>query len=155
MQKNKVIAYASRQLKKHEQNYPTHDLELAAIVFALKIWRHYLYGQSCEIYTDHKSLKYIFDQHDLNLRQKRWLELLKDYDCTILYHPSKANVVANALSRKSMGSLTHVSVHQRPLAKEVRECLNEGVILSSSEAGGMITHVQIRSSLVEEVKQFQ
>ena len=79
-----MIAYASRQLKKHEQNYPTHDLELAAVIFALKIWRHYLYGETCEIYTDHKSLKYILDQKDLNMRQRRWVELLKDYDYSIL-----------------------------------------------------------------------
>jgi hypothetical protein len=101
MQQGKVIAYASRQLKNHERNYPTHDLELAAVVFALKIWRHYLYGNKCEIYTDHKSLEYIFTQKDLNMRQRRWLELIKDYDCYILYHPGKANVVADALSRKS------------------------------------------------------
>ena len=92
-------------MKKHEQNYPTHDLEMAAVVFALEIWRHYLYGVTCEIYTDHKSLKYIFQQRDLNLRQRRWLELLKDYDCSILYHPGKANVVADALSRKSAGPI--------------------------------------------------
>jgi len=107
MQHGKVIAYASWQLKKHEQNYPTHDLEMAAVIFALKIWRHYLYGETCEIFTDHKSLKYIFQQRDLNLRQRRWTELLKDYDCTIQYHPGKANVVADALSRKSSGSLAH------------------------------------------------
>ncbi|XP_055961862.1 uncharacterized protein LOC130015544 [Mercurialis annua] len=101
MQHGRVIAYASRKLKKHEVNYPTHDLELAAVVFALKFWRHYLYGPTCEIFTDHKSLKYIFDQCELNLRQRRWLELLKDYDCTIQYHPGKANIVADARSRKS------------------------------------------------------
>ena len=100
MQKGKVIAYASRQLKPHKVNYPVHDLELAAVVFALKIWRHYLYGVKCTIYTDHKSLKYFFTQKELNMRQRRWLELLKDYDCEILYHPGKANVVADALSRK-------------------------------------------------------
>ncbi|KAK9049844.1 hypothetical protein SSX86_031187 [Deinandra increscens subsp. villosa] len=100
MQRGKVIAYASRQLKVHEQNYPTHDLELAAVVFALKIWRHYLYGAKCTIFTDHKSLKYFFDQKDLNMRQRRWLETIKDYDCEIHYHPGKANVVADALSRK-------------------------------------------------------
>nr|GFB19202.1 retrotransposon protein, putative, Ty3-gypsy subclass [Tanacetum cinerariifolium] len=97
----KVIAYASRQLKPYEVNYPTHDLELAAIVFAFKIWRHYLYGESCDIFTDHKSLKYIFTQRELNMRQRRWLELLKDYDTNIQYHPGKANVVADAQSRKS------------------------------------------------------
>ncbi|EOY03326.1 DNA/RNA polymerases superfamily protein [Theobroma cacao] len=121
MQHGKVIAYASRQLKRHEQNYPIHDLEMAAIVFALKIWRHYLYGETCEIYTDHKSLKYIFQQRDLNLRQCRWMELLKDYDCTILYHPGKANVVADALSRKSMGSLAHISIVRPILMDKIKE----------------------------------
>ncbi|WVZ83396.1 hypothetical protein U9M48_030554 [Paspalum notatum var. saurae] len=101
MQEGKVIAYASRQLRKHEVNYPTHDLELAAVVHALKIWRHYLFGNRCEIYTDHKSLKYIFTQNELNMRQRRWLELIKDYNLEIHYHPGKANVVADALSRKS------------------------------------------------------
>nr|GEY95977.1 retrotransposon protein, putative, Ty3-gypsy subclass [Tanacetum cinerariifolium] len=91
MQHGKVIAYASRQLKPYEVNYPTHDLELAAVVFALKIWRHYLYGEPCDIFTDHKSLKYIFTQRELNIRQRRWLELLKDYDTNIQYHPGKAN----------------------------------------------------------------
>ncbi|KAD4180535.1 hypothetical protein E3N88_29126 [Mikania micrantha] len=100
MQRGKVLAYASRQLKPHETTYPTHDLELAAVVFALKIWRHYLYGSKFMIFTDHKSLKYFFTQKELNMRQRRWLELLKDYDCEILYHPGKANVVADALSRK-------------------------------------------------------
>ncbi len=100
MQEGKVVAYASRQLRPHEENYPTHDLELAAVVHALKIWRHYLIGNHCKIYIDHKSLKYIFTQIDLNLRQRRWLELIKDYNLEILYHPGKANVVADALSRK-------------------------------------------------------
>jgi hypothetical protein len=101
MQDGKVVACASCQLKPHEQNYPTHDLEFAAVVHALKIWRHYLIGNKREIYTDHKSLKYIFTQPELNLRQRRCLELVKDYNLEIQYHPGKANVVADALSRKS------------------------------------------------------
>jgi len=100
MQQVRVVAYASRQLKEHEKNYIIHDLELAAVVHALKIWRHYLYGEKCEIHTDHQSLKYIFTQRDLNMRQRRWLEVLKDYDSQMFYHLAKANVVADALSRK-------------------------------------------------------
>ncbi|GKB18939.1 reverse transcriptase domain-containing protein [Tanacetum coccineum] len=100
MQREKVIAYASQQLKPNEENYTTHDLELGAVVFALKIWRHYLYGTKCTVFTDHKSLQHILDQKELNMRQRRWLELLADYDCEIRYHPGKANVVADALSRK-------------------------------------------------------
>ncbi|XP_070002355.1 uncharacterized protein [Nicotiana sylvestris] len=96
------------QLRKHERNYPTHDLELAAVVHALKIWRHYLYGVYVDIFTDHKRLQYIFREKELNLRQRRCLELLKDYDVNILYHPGKVNVIADALSRRSMGSLAHV-----------------------------------------------
>ena len=100
MQRDKVIAYASRQLKVHKRNYMTHDLELGAVVFALKIWRHYLYGTKCIIYTDHRSLEHIFKQKELNMRQRRWVELLNDYECALKYHPCKANVVADALSRK-------------------------------------------------------
>ena len=125
MQKDKVIAYAFRQLRKHEQNYPTHDLELAAVVYALKIWRHYLYGEVCRIYTDHKSLKYLLTQKELNLRQRRWLELLKDYDCTIEYHPGKANVIANTLSRKSNATLSHIQVTYLPLLLELRSMRTE------------------------------
>ncbi|GKF64408.1 putative reverse transcriptase domain-containing protein, partial [Tanacetum coccineum] len=100
MQREKVIAYASCQLKIHEKNYTTHDLELGAVVFALKIWRHYMYGTKCMVFTDHKSLQHILDQKELNMRQRRWLELLSDYNCAIRYHPGKANVIADALSRK-------------------------------------------------------
>jgi ribonuclease HI len=101
MKDDHVVAYTSRQLRKHEVNYLTHDLELAAVVHALKIWRHYLMGKRCELYMDHKSLKNIFTQSNLNLRQRRWLELIKDYDLGINYHPEKANLVAHALSRRS------------------------------------------------------
>ena len=92
-------------MKPYEQNYPTHDLELAEVVFALKIWRHCLYGEKCIIYTYHKSLKYLLMHKELNLRQWRWLELFKDYDCIIDYHPRKANVVTDALSKKAMAAL--------------------------------------------------
>ncbi|GJV70952.1 putative reverse transcriptase domain-containing protein [Tanacetum coccineum] len=100
MQKEKVIAYASRQLKVYEKNYTTHYLELGAVVFALKMWRHYLYSTKCVVFTDHKSLQHILDQKELNMRQRWWLELLSDYDYEIPYHPGKENVVADALSRK-------------------------------------------------------
>ncbi|GKC14723.1 putative reverse transcriptase domain-containing protein [Tanacetum coccineum] len=100
MQRDKVIAYASRQLKIHEENYTTHDLQLGAVVFALKIWRHYLYRIKSVIYTDHTSLQHIFSQKELNMRQRCWIKLFSDYDCEIRYHPGKANVVANTLSRK-------------------------------------------------------
>ncbi|GJZ36348.1 putative reverse transcriptase domain-containing protein [Tanacetum coccineum] len=100
MQNGKVISYASRQLKIHEKNYTTHDLELGAVVFALKFWRHYLYETKCTVFTDHKSLQHILDQKELNIRQRRWLEFLSDYDCEIRYHLGKVNVVADTLSRQ-------------------------------------------------------
>ncbi|EOY32249.1 CCHC-type integrase [Theobroma cacao] len=155
MQHGKVIAYASRQLKRHEQNYPIHDLEMAAIVFALKIWRHYLYGETCEIYTDHKSLKYIFQQRDLDLRQRRWMELLKDYDCTILYHPGKANVVADALSRKSMGSLAHISIGRRSLVREIHSLGDIGVRLEVAETNALLAHFRVRPILMDRIKEAQ
>nr|GEZ66750.1 putative reverse transcriptase domain-containing protein [Tanacetum cinerariifolium] len=100
MQREKVIAYASRQVKPHEENYTTHDIELGAVVFALKFWRHYLYGTKCMVFTDHKCLQHILDEKEFNMRQRRWLELLADYNCEIRYHPGKANFVADALSQK-------------------------------------------------------
>jgi len=120
MQDNKVVAYASRQLRIHEQNYPTHDLELAAVVFVLKIWRHYLYVSRFEVFSDHKSLKYLFDQKELNMRQRRWLELLKDYDFGLNYHPSKANVVADALSRKTL-HMSSMIVKELELHEQFRD----------------------------------
>jgi ribonuclease HI len=125
MQEGQVVCYASHQLRKQEENYPTHDLELAAVVHALKIWRHYLIGHRCEIYSDHKSLKYIFTQNDLNLRQRHWLELIKDYDLGINYHPEKANVVADALSRKKYCNATFTRRMPPELRRSV-EYLNLG-----------------------------
>jgi hypothetical protein len=117
MQEGRVVAYA---LRKHELNYPTHDLELTTVVHALKIWRHYLIGHKCEIYSDHKSLKYIFSQYDLNLRQHRWLELIKNYDLDIYYHLGKANVVADALSRKSYVNVPYVTQLSKDLCEEFK-----------------------------------
>ncbi|PUZ60535.1 hypothetical protein GQ55_4G139400 [Panicum hallii var. hallii] len=127
MQDGKVVAYASRQLSKHEQNYPTYDLELATVVHALKIWRHYVIRNKCQIFTDHKSLKYIFTQRGLNPRQCRWLELVKDYDLDIQYHPGKANIVADALSRKSQANMAIARLIPQELCWEM-ERLNLGII---------------------------
>ena len=117
MQEKKVMAYSSRQLKVHERNYPTHDLELAAIVFVLKIWRHYLDGAQFRVFSDHKSLKYLFDQKELNMRQRKWVDFLKDYEFELLYHPGKANVVADALSRKTMRTAHLMIKEVGPLEK--------------------------------------
>ncbi|KAJ9556981.1 hypothetical protein OSB04_011595 [Centaurea solstitialis] len=130
MQNEKVIAYASRQLKVHEKNYTTHDLELGAVVFALKIWRHYLYGTKCTIYTDHKSLQHILDQKMLNMRQRRWVELLSDYDCEIKYHPGKANVVADTLSRKERVKPTRT----RAMGMVVQTSLKSQILEAQREA---------------------
>ncbi|GJY54362.1 reverse transcriptase domain-containing protein [Tanacetum coccineum] len=121
MQRGKVIAYASRQLKTHEKNYTTHDLELGAVVFALKIWRHYLYGTKSVIYMDHKSLQHIFSQKELNMRQRRWIELFSDYDCEIRYHPGKANVVADALSRKERVKPKRVRAMNMTLQSSIKD----------------------------------
>ncbi|GJZ78252.1 putative reverse transcriptase domain-containing protein [Tanacetum coccineum] len=131
MQREKVIAYASRQLKVHEENYTTHDLELGAVIFALRLWRHYLYGTKCVVFTDHKSLKYILNQKELNLRQQRWIELLSDYDCEIRYHPGKGNVVADTLSRKERDKPLRVRalmmIVYNNLPKQIREAQEEAL----------------------------
>ncbi|GJS52516.1 hypothetical protein Tco_0625878 [Tanacetum coccineum] len=145
MQREKVIAYASRQLKIHEKNYTTHDLELGAVVFALKIWRHYLYGTKCTVFTDHKSLQHILDQKELNMRQRRWLELLSDYDCEIRYHPGKANVVADALSRKERIKPLRVRALVMTIGLDLPKRILEAQIearkpenLKSEDVGGML-----------------
>jgi hypothetical protein len=149
MQDDRVVAYASRQLKKHEENYPTHDLELTAVVHALKIWRHYLIGNKCQIFTDHKSLKYIFTQSDLNLRQQRWLELIKDYDLDVQYHPIKANVVADALSRKAYCNQILAEPTNLELVKEVSQ-LNQQIVPQ-----GSLNIVQVHVTLEERIRKAQ
>ncbi|GKC24594.1 reverse transcriptase [Tanacetum coccineum] len=149
MQHGKVIAYASRQLKPYEVNYPTHDLELAAVVFAFKIWRHYLYGETCDILTDHKSLKYIFTQKELNMRQRRWLELLKDYDANIQYYPRMANVVADALSRKNSGIMACLKI-QPEIIKDL-ELMEVELVVRGSE--GYIASLNSKPNLILRIKE--
>jgi len=114
------MTYASRQLKVHERNYPTHDLDLATIVFALKIWRHYLYGAQLCVFSEHKSLKYLFDQKELKMRQTRWMEFLKDYDFELLYHSGRANMVVDALSRKAVHT-THLMMKEVELLEQFKD----------------------------------
>jgi hypothetical protein len=148
VQDNRVIAYASRALRPHEQNYPTHDLELAAVVHALKIWRHYFMGAHCNIYTD-QSLKYIFTQADLNMRQRRWLELMKDYDLEVHYHPGKANVVADALSRKAQCNCMSMDAKVTNLCDELCK-LNLEVVSS-----GALNYISVEPTLQEQIVRAQ
>ena len=145
MQDNRVIAYASRALRPHEQNYPTHDLELAAVVHALKMWRHYLMGTHCNIFTDHKSLKYIFTQADLNMRQRRWLELIKDYDLEVHYHPGKANVVADALSRKLQCNCILMDSRINTLCDELSKMQIEVI------PSGSLSHISVEPALQDQI----
>ena len=161
MQEGRVIAYTSRQLRKHEVNYPTHDLELAAVVHALKAWRHYLLGNVCNIYTDHKSLKYIFTQPELNMRQRRWLELIKDYNLQVHYHPGKANVVADALSRKShchslIESDVHLSklLHPAVLHNITVSCTLQSRIIELQKTDADVFHIK-RKMKEQETKHFR
>ena len=149
MQDGRVIAYASRQLKKHEINYPTHDLELAVVVFALKIWRHYLYGEMCQVFIKHKSLKYLLIQRELNLRQKIWLELIKDYNLVIYYHPKKTNVVADALSRKSSVTLAHIHTAYIPLLLDLKTL---GVSLDCDYNDVLVASFIERPILVDQIR---
>jgi hypothetical protein len=145
IQEGRVIAYASRQLCRHEEHYPTHDLELAAVVHALKMWRHYLLGNICHIYTDHKSLKYIFTQSELNMRHRRWLELIKDYELEIHYHRGKANVVADALSRKASCHYLTMKTSDITLCQEM-EKLNLGMIQH-----GTLNDLKLESVLLQRI----
>jgi hypothetical protein len=145
MQEGRVIVYASRQLHRHEEHYPTHDLELVAVVHALKIWRHYLLENVCHIYTDHKSSKYIFTQSELNMRQRRWLKLIKDYDLEIHYHPGKANVVADALSRKASSHCLTMGTSDITLCQEM-ENLNLGMIQY-----GTSNHLKLESVILQRI----
>jgi hypothetical protein len=149
MQDGHVVVYASRQLRKHEEKYLIHDLELVAVVHVLKIWRHYIIGKRCEVYSDHKSLKYIFTQPDLNLRQRRWLELIKEYDLGINYHPSKANVVADALSRRSHMNMLATRELLPEFYKEF-EKLNLGWV-SSTE----VVIMEVASTLEQDIRKGQ
>ena len=152
MQHKNVIAYASRQLKKHEKNYPTQDLELAVVFFTLRIWRHYLYGVPCQFFTDHKSLQYLFTQKELNMRQRRWVELIKDYECTIEYHPGKANVVADALGRKSTGSISHLKAVYLHTLVELRSL---GVRLELTDTGVLLATFHVRPILIDRIRELQ
>ena len=149
MQEGKVVAYASRQLRPHELNYATHDLELAAVVHALKTWRHYLIGNRCDVYTDHKSLKYIFTQKELNLRQRRWLELIKDYDMKLHYHPGKANVLSDVLSRKSYVNTLMTGGLPKELVHDLRELCLEIV------PRGFVAALEIQSTLMGKIREAQ
>jgi hypothetical protein len=153
MQEGQVVCFASRQLRKHEENYPTHDLELAAVVHALKIWRHYIIRHRCKIYSDHKSLKYIFTQNDLNLRQRCWLELIKDYDLGINYHLGKANVVADALSHKKYCNATFAWRMPPGLWREI-EYLNLGMVNEAKVVMNVepTLEVEIRKGQLEDAK---
>ena len=136
-------------MKKHETDYPTHDLELKALVFALKNWRHYLYRETCQIFMDHKSLKYLLTQKELNLRQRRWLELIKDYELVIEYQLGKANVIADALSRKSSTTLTHIKIIYVPILMDMRTL---GLNLSYDGQGALLASFVVRPSLVDQIK---
>jgi hypothetical protein len=149
MQDGHVVVYASQQLRKHEVNYPTHDLELAAVVHALKIWRHYLMGKTCELYMDHKSLKYILTQSDLKLRQRRWLELIKDCDLRINYHLGKANVVADALSCRSHMSQLVVDSMPFELCEEFNK-LNLRIVTNTKAI-----EIEVGSNLLQDIRKGQ
>nr|GFA80829.1 retrotransposon protein, putative, Ty3-gypsy subclass [Tanacetum cinerariifolium] len=160
MQREKVIAYASRQLRKNEENYTTYDLELEAVIFGLRLWRHYLYGTKCTIFTYHQSLKYILDQKELNMRQRRWVELLSDYDCEIRYHPGKANVVADALSKKDKESIrvralvatVHNNLPEQIRSTQAKACEKENIGVEGFVGKGEPFEVRANANIATYVR---
>ena len=149
MQEGRVVSYASRELRPDELSYATHDLELAAVVHALKTWRHFLIGNRCDVSKDRKSLKYIFTQKELNLRQRRWLELIKDYDMKLHYHPGKANVVADALSRKSYVNTLVSGGLPKELAEDLRELRLEIV------PRGFVAAMEVQPTLLGRIRELR
>ena len=149
MQSERVVVYGSQQLKNHEQNYPMHDMELAAIVFALKIWGHYLYGEQFEVFSDHKSLKYIFTQRDLNMRHRRWMEYLEDYDFTLQYHPGKANVVVDALNWKSRGVLASMASREWLMLETVGQFGLQYSEQTQGALGSLVATPSLLSKVIE------
>ena len=147
MQSGRVVAYGPRQLNNHERNYLTHDMELAAIVFALNILRHYLYGEQVKVFSNHKNLKYIFTQRDLNIRQRRWMEYLENYDFTLHYHPDKANVVANVLNQKSREILASVASWEWKMLEVVGQLR----LQYSDQAQGVLGILVVTPSLLSRV----
>src|ERR1044072_148843 len=151
MQDKQVVAYASRQLKIHERNYPTPALELAAVVFVLKLWRHYLYGSRFEVFSDHKSLEYLFDQKELNMRQRWWLELLKDYDFGLNYHPGKANVVADALSRKTL----HMSLLMMKELEMIEKFRDMSLVIEVTPKSAILGMLKINNDFLDSIREAQ
>jgi hypothetical protein len=152
MQYGRVIAYASRQLKTHETNYPTHDLELVAVIFALRVQRHYLYGSRVQIFIDHKSLQYLITQKELNMRQRRWVKLIKDYDCVIDYHPGRANVVVDALSRKNKLLVIEPDDCDE---KELTELRQIDAKVEVGPEGSLFAQLRVKSTFREKVLEAQ
>lgn len=143
------MAYASRQLRIHERNYLTHDLELDAVVFVLQIWRHYLYGSRFEVFSGHKSLKYLLDRKELNMRQHRWLEFLKDYDFGLNYHPDKANVVDDALSRKSL----HMSAMMVREIEMIQQFRDMSLVCEMTPQSVMLGMLKINNDFLNNIKE--
>lgn len=146
------MAYGLRQLKTHEKNYSTHDLELAAVIFALKSWWHYLFGERFEVFLDHKSLKYLFFQKELNLRQRQWMEYIEDYDFELHYHLGKANMVADALSRRVHANLANLLIREWKMMEDLSEFDGH---LGSSEGGASLFAMVVRPALLDRIWEAQ